>query len=859
MKIFNEISKLLDYARCNLLLQSGDVNYVINNLLDILHLDSFEQTQTRWDGCGVEKLLLDFTSAAVEDGVFAEENAAYYCDKVMGALSCVPSVLDGKFRDILERSGAEAATDFLYGYSVANNYVKKEILDRNPRFNRDGLVVTINLAKPEFRDPNKAKTGNSVQGGYPKCVICRQNEGLSKCGKSTLRTVSLKLGGKDWFWQYSPYGYFNQHGIAVNTEHVPMHIDRQTFVNLMDFVDLFPHYFIGCNAPLERIGGSVLAHDHYQGGGEILPLHTAGLNRIFTDKDYPDVTVGIVDWAGTVVRVSGYNRNSVAEVSDKIRRAWKTYSNKALGIVCKDGDKQFNEISPSVIMRSGSYEMNIILRSNITSAEYPDGVFHAHPEFHSVKKESIGIVEAHGLFILPGRLVAELDELKRLIVQGRPLTENLLQFKLVYDEICAIIKTENLDVNSAVEKELASICSRILHNTAVFKQERDFASFLQCCGLDEVKYTHKISAAGRINIIGEHIDYCGGKVLPAAISLANTVFVRANGTDKINIQWTTLPDKVTVDVNNLDGAKVNKYAGVQLGCMSVYNRSGRKLVGCDLLYDCKVPFGGGLSSSAAIEISTLCALAQVGGCSIDKRELALMAQQAEMEYSGVNCGIMDQYASANGVKNAAILLDCSTVTHSLVPLNLGGYVFIVANTNKPHSLVESKYNERRAEVERGLEILKRYIDIDCLAQITLSQFDKYGNKPEGVLHKRVKHVVCECDRVNKAVDAMEQGDLIQLGKLLNQSHTSLRDDYEVSCKELDVLQKLSAEFDGCLGARMIGGGFGGCVLALVKKNAAERFKKEVGAKYQQAVGYKASFDEANISNGITVESLKEAQ
>ena len=194
MKIFNEISKLLDYARCNLLLQSGDVNYVINNLLDILHLDSFEQTQTRWDGCGAEKLLLDFTSAAVDDGVFAEENAAYYCDKVMGALSCAPSVLDGKFRDILERSGAEAATDFLYGYCVANNYVKKEILDRNPRFNRDGLVVTINLAKPEFRDPNKAKTGNFVQGGYPKCVICRQNEGLSKREKKYVAYRFAKTG-----------------------------------------------------------------------------------------------------------------------------------------------------------------------------------------------------------------------------------------------------------------------------------------------------------------------------------------------------------------------------------------------------------------------------------------------------------------------------------------------------------------------------------------------------------------------------------------------------------------------------------------------------------------------------------------
>lgn len=853
MKVFSEISKMLDYAIKNLGLQNEDVNYVCNNILDILGLDSYEEVDASWDGCGVDKLLDDFTSACVADGIFAQPDAAYYCDKVMGALSCAPSVLNDKFHSLIQSDGAKAATDFLYDYCVANNYVKKAVLDKNPRFSKNGLIVTINLAKPEFRDPNKAKAGNAVKGGYPKCVICRQNEGLSKRGKSTLRTVSVKLGGEDWFWQYSPFGYFYQHGIAVNTQHIPMHVDKQTFVNLIDFVDRFPHYFIGCNAPLERIGGSVLAHDHYQGGGEKLPLHSAGLKRIFKDKTHPDVTISIVDWAGTVVRVAGYDKQSVVEVSEKIRQNWKSYSNESLGIVCRDGDTQFNEISPSVYKRCGGYEMNIILRSNVTSKQYPDGVFHAHPEFHAIKKESIGLIEAQGLFILPARLVGELSVLEDAIASGKPLPEDMAQFRLVYDEVNAVAcgKTKEC-VHSAMEAELASICERILRNTAVFKDEADFAAFLQSCGFDEVKYQHKVKAAGRINIIGEHIDYCGGKVLPAALSLANTVFVRANGTNKINLQWTTLPDKVTVDIDKIDNAVVDKHAGVQVGCMSVFKKSGRRLVGCDMLFDCCVPFGSGLSSSAAIEVSTLTALAIVSGCHIDKRELALLAQQAEREYSGVNCGIMDQYASANGMKNCAMLLDCSNVTHVNAPIDLQDCVFVVANTNKPHNLVESKYNERRAETEQALAVLQRYIKADSLAQVTVKQFEQHKDKLQGELFNRAKHVVTECNRVELAVSAMSRGDLQALGALLNQSHVSLRDDFKVSCKELDELQSLAVSFDGCLGARMIGGGFGGCVLALVKQDVAETFKRVVGEGYKRAIGYEATFYDVQIDDGIEV-------
>ena len=359
-------------------------------------------------------------------------------------------------------------------------------MDKNPRFDTsNGLVITINKAKPEFRDPKKAKAGNSVDGGFAKCVICRENEGFAPRNKRNLRTVSISLGSQPWFWQYSPYGYFHEHGIAVNCEHIPMHVDRQTFENLIDFVDKFPHYFIGCNAPLERIGGSVLAHDHYQGGGEILPLHKAQIKTKIKDKKYPYVTVGILDWAGTVIRIKSDKRNEVVDIADRLREAWVNYSNPELGIIAEDENGIHNAISPTVIKTVYGYEMNIILRSNITSEKYPDGVFHAHPEYHSIKKESIGLIEAQGLFILPGRLEEELNKIEGFITTKIQLPPEYAAFKLVYEETKALYESgKYADIHTAMQEELGSICYRILENTAVFKEEEDLHNFLREAGFE---------------------------------------------------------------------------------------------------------------------------------------------------------------------------------------------------------------------------------------------------------------------------------------------------------------------------------------------------------------------------------------
>lgn len=370
-----------------------------------------------------------------------------------------------------------------------------------------------------------------------------------------------------------------------------------------------------------------------------------------------------------------------------------------------------------------------------------------------------------------------------------------------------------------------------------------------------MNYDYLVTAAGRVNIIGEHVDYCGGKVFPAALSMCNKVYIRPNGTDKINLSWTTLKDTVTLDIDKLDGYKHLKYGNYQAGSAYVWQKAGHKIIGCDMLQDCSVPFGSGLSSSAAIEVSTIAALAVIAGEKIDNVDIALKAQQAEREYAGVNCGIMDQYASACGKKGHAMLLDCNTLECEYVPVRLGEYCFVIINSNKPHNLIESKYNERREETNKALEILRSAVGVDCLAQITPALFDKCSKLLEGKIRYRVKHVVEECERVKQAAEAMKSGNMPLLGELLNGSHDSLRYLYDVTGSELDALAEAAQSHPDCLGSRMVGGGFGGCTISLVKKSGLESFKENTLKKYQNATGYRASCYSESISDGITVTRL----
>ena len=363
------------------------------------------------------------------------------------------------------------------------------------------------------------------------------------------------------------------------------------------------------------------------------------------------------------------------------------------------------------------------------------------------------------------------------------------------------------------------------------------------------------SAAGRVNLIGEHIDYCGGLVLPAALSLKCRVAVRKNGSDLLRIAATDLGERIDLNLRQLDRYRDFKWGNYQAGVADEMIKAGYNVLGLDILYDCSVPFGSGLSSSAAIEVATAYAIAKNGGNKIDKIDLAIVCKRAENDYCGVNCGIMDQFASANGKKHHAVLLDCASLEHSFVPLDLGDYALIIANCNKPHSLRESKYNERRRETEEALRVLKQFYNVENLCDITLEQLEEKRDILTSTVYRRACHAVSENERVKMSVDALKKGDIARFGRLLNESHRSLRDDFEVTGKELDALVSAAWDHPDCIGSRMTGGGFGGCTVSLVKKTSIDDFTRKVGGRYKDLIGYKAAFYTPEIADGIIDEGV----
>ena len=369
------------------------------------------------------------------------------------------------------------------------------------------------------------------------------------------------------------------------------------------------------------------------------------------------------------------------------------------------------------------------------------------------------------------------------------------------------------------------------------------------------KPTDLFTAAGRINVIGEHVDYCGGKVFPAALNLRCNVYAKKRGGKTVRMAFRGFDGIVEIDTTKLNEYRNLKIGNYQAGVAYFLQEKGVEIVGCDLYYDCTVPFGSGLSSSAAIEVATAVTFSEYAGVEYDKVEIALLSQKAENKYAGVNCGIMDQFASAMGKKDHAVLLDCSTLSYEYVPLQLGEYCLVVANCNKPHNLVESKYNVRRQEVETALKQIQTVKPVKNLSELTPKDFAEVKYLLSGVVAKRAEHVVMECDRVNKAVEALKAGNLVELGRLLNESHRSLCELYEVTGKELDTLSGFARKETDCLGSRMIGAGFGGCTISIVKKTAVEGFIRRVGQAYAKTIGYKASFYETSIEDGITVSKL----
>lgn len=360
------------------------------------------------------------------------------------------------------------------------------------------------------------------------------------------------------------------------------------------------------------------------------------------------------------------------------------------------------------------------------------------------------------------------------------------------------------------------------------------------------------ASPGRVNLIGEHTDYSGGFVFPAALTFCTTVAARVRDDNKIRMKATDLPEIVEGTTATLENFKDLKWGNYQFGVFTELKKAGYNIVGADMLFHDTTPHGAGLSSSAAIEVSSAIAMAALGGAKdIDSIEMAKLSQLAEHNYVGVKCGIMDQFASAMGKKNHAIFLDCKTLDYKLVPINIDGYKLVLSNTNKKHSLGASKYNERRHECEAGFEILKKELpSATCLGDITPEEYYRVKDAiKDETVECRVRHVVEEDARVKKSIEVLTAGDLVTFGKLMTASHESLRDLYEVSCDELDILAAEALKVDGVLGSRMTGAGFGGCTVSLVKDDAVDTFIDRLGKVYLDKVGYEASFYITEIGDG----------
>lgn len=366
---------------------------------------------------------------------------------------------------------------------------------------------------------------------------------------------------------------------------------------------------------------------------------------------------------------------------------------------------------------------------------------------------------------------------------------------------------------------------------------------------DEIRV---FTSPGRVNLIGEHTDYSGGYVFPAALTFCTTVIARPRLDNKIRIKASDLPELVEGTVETIENFRDLKWGNYQFGVFCELKKAGYNIVGADMLFHDTTPHGAGLSSSAAIEVSSAIAMASLGGAkNIDSIEMAKLSQLAEHNYVGVKCGIMDQFASAMGKKDHAIFLDCKTLDYQLVPIKLEGYKLVLSNTNKKHSLGASKYNERRSECERGFEILKKALpEITCLGDVTVEDYEKVKHLiTDEVVERRVRHVVEEDDRVKKSIKVLTDGDLESFGALMTASHNSLRDLYEVSCEELDVLAAEALKIDGVLGSRMTGAGFGGCTVSLVKDEAVNTFIEKIGKIYLDKIGHEASFYITEIGDG----------
>lgn len=481
--VYEAIKKLVTYGLETGLINEEEKIYSTNLILDVLKLDDYEEPQENYEKVELQAVLKELLDYAVLKGLI--EDSVVYRDlfdtRLMNCLMPRPSQVIKTFKEKYALSPKEA-TDYYYKLSQDSDYIRRYRVCRDMKWvtktEYGDIDITINLSKPE-KDPKAIAAAKlAKQSGYPKCQLCRENEGYAgrtnHPARENHRIIPITINGGQWGFQYSPYVYYNEHCIVFNGQHIPMKVERATFVKLFDFIKLFPHYFIGSNADLPIVGGSILSHDHFQGGNYEFAMAKAPVEREFTVKGYEDVKAGIVKWPMSVIRLSCADEKRIIDLADHILKAWRGYTDEDACIFAETDGEAHNTITPIARKRGDMFELDLALRNNITTPECPLGLYHPHNELHHIKKENIGLIEVMGLAVLPSRLKEEMEILSDYIVNGKDIRSNekiekhadwVDEFRDKYHEINA----ENVD--GILKEEIGIVFKKVLEDAGVFKRD----------------------------------------------------------------------------------------------------------------------------------------------------------------------------------------------------------------------------------------------------------------------------------------------------------------------------------------------------------------------------------------------------
>ena len=488
------IRQLVDYGLRTGLVGKEDEIYTVNRLLELLEIEEYEDKPA--PEAELEDILKALLDYAVEAGLMKEDGVVYrdlFDTKLMGALTGRPNEVIGRFWE-LYRESPRKATDYYYRFSQDTDYIRRYRIKKDQKWTAPtaygDLDITINLSKPE-KDPKAIAAAKlAKQSGYPKCLLCMENVGyagrINHPARRNHRVIPVTINGQEWGFQYSPYVYYNEHCIVFNKNHIPMKIERDTFRKLFDFVRQFPHYFVGSNADLPIVGGSILSHDHFQGGHYTFAMEKAEVEETFQVKGFEDVEAGIVKWPMSVIRLKAADSDRIVELADHILKAWREYTDEEAFIFAYTNGEPHNTITPIARRNGELYEMDLVLRNNITTEECPLGVYHPHEELHHIKKENIGLIEVMGLAVLPARLKDEMELLKEYLVQGKDVrsAESLVKHADWVDGFrgkYAGFTEENTE--KILRDEIGIVFMKVLEDAGVYKRteegRRYFRRFLE--------------------------------------------------------------------------------------------------------------------------------------------------------------------------------------------------------------------------------------------------------------------------------------------------------------------------------------------------------------------------------------------